>query len=347
MRRHPRLSAGRGAGMAARAVLAAGILAGAAACGGPPGPPATPRNAAVAVPGTTAASAPGTSTGAGSSRPGPLYGVTVDDVANLSAVMSGLRALPYRPTVRVVFDGGRPAAYYLPAVRELSSVGTVMGELLDSSEEQTVTPAGMSARVGDYLGVLGPYVGIWEVGNEVNGNWLGPYSDVAARLISAFHLAVDDHARTALTLYANDWGPARCGDGSGELTPEEFSSRYLPTRVRDGLDYVFLSYYPDQCQGLEPPVAQVREELEQLHALYPSAALGWGEVGLPDAVSAASAGRARQVMKWAYSLDPGLSYYVGGYFWWYAAEDALGPERPLAPDLTAAFYAEHAALAGG
>lgn len=341
---HPPAGAAGRVRTAIRIVLAGGLLAGAAACSAAPGQRAVPRGTATSVPATTAPSAPGTTARAGTTAPSPLYGVTVDDVADLNPVMSSLRALPYRPTVRVVFDNEQPAAYYLPAVRELSSVGSVMGEVLDSSEEQTVTPATMAARVAGYLSVLGPYVSIWEIGNEVNGNWLGSYSDVAARLISAFHQVVGDHARTALTLYANDLGPGRCGDGSGELTPKEFSDQYLPAGVRDSLDFVFLSYYPDQCGGLEPPVAQVRDELEQLHTLYPSAALGWGEVGLPNAVTAATAGRARQVMNWAYSLAPGLSYYVGGYFWWYGAEDALGPGRPLASDLTAAFRAEYAAL---
>lgn len=282
---------------------------------------------------------------AGGALPAPLYGVTVDDVSDLPAIMSGLRALPYRPTVRVVFDADEPAGYYLASVRTLSSAGRVMGELLDSSEEQKVAPAAMAARAEQYLSVLGPYVGIWEIGNEVNGNWLGSYADVAARLTAAFQQAHDHHARTALTLYANDLGPDRCGDGSGEPTPQEFSRQYVPAGLRDGLDYVFLSYYPDQCGGLEPTVGRLQDELEQLHALYPAAVLGLGEVGLPDPVTATTAARARQVMAWAYSLAPRLAYYVGGYFWWYGAEDALGPGRPLASELARAFRSESAALA--
>jgi hypothetical protein len=50
-------------------------------------------------------------------------------------------------------------------------------------------------------------------------------------------------------------------------------------------------------------------------------------------------------MRWAYSLHPRLAYYVGGYFWWYAAQDALGPGAPLKATLRAAFKAEQHALA--
>ena len=54
--------------------------------------------------------------------------------------------------------------------------------------------------------------------------------------------------------------------------------------------------------------------------------------------------QARQIMQWAYSLNPGLPYYAGGYFWWYGAEDALRPKAPLREALAAAFEEESAAL---
>ena len=49
-------------------------------------------------------------------------------------------------------------------------------------------------------------------------------------------------------------------------------------------------------------------------------------------------------MHWAYSLAPGLPYYIGGYFWWYGAEDVLRGRAPLRGALGAAFEAERAAL---
>ena len=47
---------------------------------------------------------------------------------------------------------------------------------------------------------------------------------------------------------------------------------------------------------------------------------------------------------WAYALNPGLPYYIGGYFWWCGAEDALRPGAPLRTALRAAFRREAAAL---
>ena len=42
--------------------------------------------------------------------------------------------------------------------------------------------------------------------------------------------------------------------------------------------------------------------------------------------------------------NPRLSYYIGGYFWWYAAEDALHPGALLRTALQAAFRSEAGTL---
>jgi hypothetical protein len=219
-----------------------------------------------------------------------------------------------------------------------------MGELLDSSDEKAISVAAFGTRVESYLHALGRQVGIWEIGNEVNGNWTGPYPVVAAKLTAAYDDVVAAGGATALTLYANNFGPDHCGDGPAELTPVQFSRRYVPARAARGLNYVFLSYYPAQCGGREPSPAQLGQALRQLHGIYPAAVLGFGEVGLPSPVTRASLGNARQIMRWAYSLNPRLPYYAGGYFWWYAAEDALRPGALLRTALRAAFRAEAAAL---
>jgi hypothetical protein len=219
-----------------------------------------------------------------------------------------------------------------------------MGELLDSSDEKAISVAGFQARVESYLHVLGARVSIWEIGNEVNGNWTGPYPTVAAKLTEAYDDVAAAGGRTALTLYANNFGPDHCGDGRDELTPAQFSNRYVPARARHGVSYVLLSYYPTQCQGREPSAMQLRQALRQLHGIYPGAALGFGEVGLPNPVAGASLRMARQIMRWAYALNPRLPYYIGGYFWWYGAEDALSPGAPLRTALRAAFRSEASAL---
>jgi hypothetical protein len=241
----------------------------------------------------------------------PLYGVTVDGIGHLSGLVSSLAMLPVRPTTRVVFDLGEQASYYARAVKQIDTVSAVMGELLDSTDEESISTRAFQARVASYVRTLGSAVAIWEVGNEVNGNWTGPYPVVSAKLTEAYNAVHAAGAASALTLFANNFGPDNCGDGPAELTPLQFARRYVPRAVANGLDYVFLAYYPTSCGNREPSSRQVASYLQRLHAVFPHAALGFGEVGLPHPVTPSSINQAKQIMGWAYSLKPRLAYYVG------------------------------------
>jgi hypothetical protein len=274
----------------------------------------------------------------------PLWGVTLDHVTGLTPMLSSLASLPEPATARVYFDVHEPAGYYAAPVARIAGVAQVMGELLDSSDEQAITPGEMRSRTESYVRELGGDVAIWEVGNEVNGNWTGNPETVAEKLDVAYEVVAGAGGRTALTLYENDFGPDHCGDGESELTPLQFARRWVPAAVADGLDYVLLSYYPTQCGEVEPSAATVAGELEQLHALFPHALLGFGEVGMPRPASRRTLAKARQIMQWAYSLNPQLPYYAGGYFWWYGAQDALRRRAPLGEALAGAFEEEAAAL---
>jgi hypothetical protein len=284
------------------------------------------------------------SAGAAPPRAAPVYGVTIDEIGHLDEIVSSLAALPRRPTTRVYFDSHEPASYYVQALAQIHRVSGVMGELLDSSDERSISTAALQERVQSYVATLAPNVDIWEIGNEVNGNWTGPYATVSAKLTEAYEDVSAVGGETALTLYVNDFAKNNCGDGPAELTPVQFAQRYVPAQVADGLDYVLLSYYPTQCKRSEPTSAVLAAYLTQLHAEFPNAALGFGEVGLPHRAMRGSAAKAEQIMNWAYSLDPGLAYYVGGYFWWYGAQDALRSASPLAGALQEAFADEHTAL---
>lgn len=274
----------------------------------------------------------------------PLYGVTIDNIGKIKTIVSAESRLPNRPTTRVYFNVSEPASYYRAAVSDVDSVGNVMGELLDSSDATRITASAFQTRVESYLSTLGSAVTIWEVGNEVNGDWTGPYSDGSAKLFEAYTDVAAQGATAALTLYANEFAPDNCGDGFSELTPVQYSQQYVPASVRDGLTYVFESYYPTQCQNTYPTNAQVATEMQQLHALYPNALLGFGETGLPRPAIKRTLATADRVMSWAYSLNPRLPYYVGGYFWWYARQDAFTRKKPLALQLAAAFRSETLAL---
>ena len=276
-------------------------------------------------------------------RPLPrvLYGVTADDVGHLAELVASARHLPEMPATRIYFDVSEPPGYYAAAIRRLRPVSYLMGELLDSSQETQISVAAYRRRVRSYLAAFRNQVNLWEIGNEVNGNWTGHYATVEKKLTAAYSEVSDAKRRAALTLYYN----ARCGDGKGELGPLAFSRRYVPRAVRNGLTYVFLSYYERNCHGIRPSVRTWREYFRRLHALYPHARLGFGEIGLSRPVRRRTLAAAKSQIRYYFGLRITLPHYAGGYFWWYYAEDCLPHSRkPLWPALRAGFRAEAASL---
>jgi len=120
------------------------------------------------------------------SVPDPLYGVTVDDISNITNIVDSSKALAHMPTTRIVFDTGVDASNYTTAVNTIQPVSYIMGEILDSEGLANTTLQQYHDRVASYLQTLGNKVDIWEVGNEVNGNWTGNYSDVGAKINDAY-----------------------------------------------------------------------------------------------------------------------------------------------------------------
>ena len=232
------------------------------------------------------------------SLPSPLYGVTVDDVDDLDAIVDSAEHLPEMPITRIYFDVREPVSYYSAAVTALHPVSCLMGELLDSSDETKISPRAYDKSVKAFVSTFGRQVDVWEVGIEVNGDWTGRYRVVARKLTEAFDDMDTAGGRSALTLYYN----VGCGDGRAELDPLAFSRAYVPASVRDGLTYVFLSYYEDEWQGIRPDLATWTGYYRQLHRLYPNALLGFGEIGLSKPVSPSTLSSAASLMAYYYGL---------------------------------------------
>lgn len=274
--------------------------------------------------------------------PAPLFGVTINDVSALSQIVASSRRLSHEPTTRIYFNVKRGPGYYAKAVRTLHPYSYLMGELLDSSEEKEISTSAFESRTKAYLRAFGSNIDIWEIGNEVNGRWLGSYRTVAAKLSEAYYAVAARHYRTALTLFYD----AGCSNGSEELDPIAFTRKYVPTKVRAGLNYVLLSYFEDYCHGIRPSAAQWTSYFKQLHRLYPHAQLGFGEIGLENPVTAKTLATAKSLVTHYYGLKIDLPYYVGGYFWWYYAEDCIpAVSKPLWPVLNRGFQAEASRLA--
>ncbi len=281
--------------------------------GSTPKPKPTPRPSATPTPRPSATPTPvPTATPAPTSK---VFGVTMDSIANIDETVLALSKFAVRPTARIVFDEWVAASYYTNAVGKVAAVSTVMGELLDSYYVKDYTLAQYSARTREYLSALGSKVQIWEIGNEINGEWLGAIPDVVAKMTSAYDIVDAAGGKTALTLYYNK-------DCWMYPTEEMFAwaEKNVPARMKTGLDYIWVSYYEDDCNGLQPDWPAV---FNRLGEMFPNSKMGLGETGTTNASL-----KATYINRY-YNMTINHPRYVGGYFWWYFIQDMVPWTKPL------------------
>lgn len=248
-----------------------------------------------------------------------IYGVTVDDPWRATATAAAITALPRPILARVVFDEGMAARDYVGPVRTIAGAGGVMGELLDSFFVPGLSVDGYRARAREYVTTLGADVDVWEIGNEVNGEWLGPTSTVVAKIRAAHEEVKARGGRTALTLYYNEdcWADPR----NEMFTWVEAN---LPPALRADLDYVWVSFYEDDCNGIRPDWKAV---FDRLGPLFPASQLGFGECGTNRADR-----KVEYLRRW-YTTRPDSPRFVGGWFWWYFSDDMVPSTLPLWQEL--------------
>ena len=132
-----------------------------------------------------------------------MYGVTIDNINDIDDITESLMSLSKSPTVRIVFNGWTQASYYAEAVEKIHDVSPVMGELLDSYYFENYSVSQYNERVKEYLNAFGTNVDIWEIANEINGEWLGNTDTVVKKMINAYRIVKDDGKITAITFYYN------------------------------------------------------------------------------------------------------------------------------------------------
>lgn len=249
--------------------------------------------------------------------PDPLYGVTFDTITprTTAQIVDATRHLARRPTSRIVFDPGTTASDYASPIRRIRRTSYVLGELLDSSAMRSTSLAGFHRRVSSFERTLGTDVDIWEIGNELNGEWLGPTAATVAKLADAFDQTSARGYRTAMTLVYN---PSCWSRPENEMF--RWAGANVPARIKAGVGYVLVSYYEQDCNGHSPQLAEWQSVFDRLHAMFPTAKLGFGEVGThPDSPLAYKAATLRRY----YGLRVTTPGFVGGSFWWYGAQDLL------------------------
>lgn len=252
------------------------------------------------------------------------YGVTVDSVLEPDAVVSALESLPSRPVTRIVFDPGTKPSDYAPALARIHKISRVLGSPIDSAPPSgRLTIAGYRERVSEFMDGVGKYVDVWEIGNEVNGDWTGESVTMGAKIQAGFEEAKARHRPTALTLFYSDYYRG------SDREMATWAMQYLSATVRNGVDYVLVSFYTDSPRGEHPDWAK---QFAALGRVFPKAKLGFGELGLRKAdftLSDDEAGKAQLIRRYYTMPSPLPGRYIGGYFWWTFRQDAIPKTKPL------------------
>jgi hypothetical protein len=238
-----------------------------------------------------------------------IYGVTIDDISDLNSTVVSLANHSRKMTARIVFDEWLPASVYKDAIRRIDSVSFTMGEILDSYYMKEYNTIQFSSRVEEYQEAFKNEIDIWEVGNEINGDWLGPTDTVMAKVRYALRVSHEKGLKTAVTFYYNK----DCIE-----KPENEMFRWINENFEQDLrllpDYIFVSYYEDDCNNLQPEWQKI---FDSLKVIFPSSKLGIGECGTEIVT------KKRDFMKRYYSMNVTTPGYVGGYFWWYYKKDCI------------------------
>ena len=215
---------------------------------------------------------------------------------------------------RIVFDPGLSPSDYVSAVRSIKAVSAVMGQPVDSDGLKSLSVSQYRARMALYFDTFGSIVDLWEVGNEINGEWTGNVDEVAAKVQAGFDEAKSRRLNTAMTLYFN----STCSpDPSHEMI--SWANSHVSDSVKRGVDYVLVSYYPDDCAG-SPDWKTIFKELT---TMFPNAKVGFGEIGTKDP------NKKEAMIRQFYSMADPSPNFVGGYFWWYFSEDAVPSSQAL------------------
>jgi hypothetical protein len=266
--------------------------------------------------------------------PASLRGITYDDFSSRCGVSSDELATAQalnHPTVRVVFDPIGPSCY-ASGMQSLHQYAYTMGELADSSSLKRYSLGKIRARTKSYVSALAGVTDLWEIGNEVNGEWLSKVRcpsdhecaaqahDVMSKVETMYDIVNARGLATELTLYYQV--PQYVTPGYDMI---KWERTYVPAKMHRGLRYVLVSYYEAGNYGARPTASQWNKIFTQLADDFPNAMVGFGEIGRAAPISdSSSLADAQSIFSYYMSIaPPGLTRFTRAGFWWYAAEDLV------------------------
>ena len=261
------------------------------------------------------------------------WGVTIDRIDQYPAVVASVSDLVENVAgdarMRIVFDGGVAATEYDGIVDAALAAGVVVvGQILDSSVMADLTLTAWQARVREYVDHF-PQITVWEIGNEVNGEWLGTQVREKLEYAAAYVKAADPTDTTMLTFY---WQMGTAGAPANALF--QWIHDNVHAALTSNVDVVALSTWV----GDAPLGVAFDEVFERLHALFPAQRLAIGELGYwsPGTTRAwwwrsqtnPTTDVRQAFAEQMYDASFAFPYSVGGVFWWYYYQEMFG-QTPL------------------
>ncbi len=270
--------------------------------------------------------------------PAPIHGITVEDTNDVTTepfqtqVVTAIQNLTVAPTARIVFTPPRPAHDYQSAVNRISGVSNIIGLPVDSSSMSSISVGNYVNRYQDYVTTLGGGVDIWEVCNECNGDWLGNPMDVANKLSQTYDYVKGQGKIAALTLYQFPTLSSSCvSNPSFDMLTWARKDSNVPVRIKQGIDYVLVSYYNDSCSPSQPE-PNWQTLFTNLAAIFPNAQIGFGEVGW-STNSPPSVQKRKALINHFYGLRKNypitVPKFADGYFYWEFSIDMVPNTKTL------------------
>ncbi len=212
---------------------------------------------------------------------------------------------------------------YDPLIKMLREKGIrILGTVLDTAQwPKTLTPKAYAERTRNLALHYGKEIRTWDVGNEINGNWLGGIRtplglDKTFRITQAGAKAVkaiEPSLETVATLY---WWDGTAPDWEHSLTG--WLARFVPLGFGDNIDTVALSLQPD-----DNPVGMAFEQIFRIvRDALPIQRVMLGSFGYVEADELKG-------------------------FWWLHPDDVDGARKDLMILYTAASCAMPRSLCGG
>jgi hypothetical protein len=228
-------------------------------------------------------------------------GFTLDNVENISGIVKSIKAMPFKPSVRIVFDFPEKPSSYRDAVESICQIAICLGQPSDSVYSGKMSVAQFKQRFKEYVDAF-PIINYWETCNECNGDWAG--KNTPAQTDEALKIVKAAGKKSVFVPY---WNTKTCADKHGDYY--EWTVKNISAYVKAETDIVALSVYGFDCDGGEPSHSVLDGELNKFKTLFPNASIQIGEYGKQNS---------SQVMRHYLSYN---RVGFGGY--WHGTQDLI------------------------